>query len=318
VDNEILGNVVPAGGGIAKRGKRHKQQRPSLIPPFKSGPSAASRPQLGAILVREGKLSEENAGRIHEFQSAQRLRFGEAAVQLGLVGDEDVQQALAYQFDYPYLSIDDERVDPEVISAFCPFDPRVEAFRALRAQVVLRWLSVGGGGRAFAVIGPGRGDGRSYLAANLAVVFAQLGTRTVLIDADMRNPRQHNLFRVSNQSGLSQVLAGRGEPESIQHVQPFRDLSVIPAGPQPPNPQELLVRPHFQDLLEELANEYRVIIVDTPAGGNGADAQFIVRSTRAALMVIRKNHTRVRPATRFAQELGPTGVSMLGTVLNQF
>ena len=316
MENEVLGNVIPSGRGNAKRNKRNK--RANLIPQFKSESGVEPGTRIGDILLREGKLVAEHMGRVHEYQAAQHIRFGEAAVQLGLVSDEDVQQALAYQFDYPYLPVDDERIDPEVIAAFRPFDPRVEAFRALRAQVVLRWLSVGTGGRAFAVIGPGRGDGRSYLAANLAVVFAQLGTRTVLIDADMRNPRQHKIFKVSNQSGLSQILAGRGEPESIQHVPPFRELSVIPAGSLPPNPQELLVRPQFEDLLDELANEYRVIIVDTPAGVNGADVQFVVRSTRAALMVIRKNHTRVRRATRFAQDLGPTGVSVLGTVLNRY
>lgn len=316
MDNENLGSIIPVGGAIAKRSKRAK--RPSLIPPFKAGPGAASTPLLGAILIREGKLTEESTERVQQFQGQTQLRFGETAVQMGLVSDADVAQALARQFDYPYLSDDDDRIDREVVSAFRPFDPRVEAFRALRAQVMLRWLSVGSGGRAIAIIGPGRADGRSYLAANLAVVFAQLGTRTVLIDADMRNPRQHKLFKLSNQSGLSQILAGRGEPESIQPIPALRGLSVIPSGPVPPNPQELLLRAQFEELLDELEGTFHVIIVDAPAGVNGADVHFIARTARAALMVVRQNHTRVKAATRLADELAPTGVSVLGTVLNKF
>ncbi|MCC6609981.1 MAG: chain length determinant protein tyrosine kinase EpsG [Burkholderiales bacterium] len=308
--------MIPVGGAIAKRSKRAK--RPSLIPQFKAGPGATTVPLLGAILVREGKLTAESAERVQQLQHRTQLRFGETAVQFGLVGDADVAHALALQFDYPYLPDDDERIDPEVISAFRPFDARVEAMRALRAQVMLRWLSVGSGGRAIAMIGPGRGDGRSYLAANLAVVFAQLGTRTVLIDADMRHPRQHKLFKLSNQSGLSQILAGRGEPESIQSIPALRSLSVIPAGPLPPNPQELLLRAQFEELLDELEGTFHVIIIDAPAGVDGADVHFIARAARAALMVVRQNHTRVKAATRLQDELAPTGVSVLGTVLNKF
>lgn len=316
MDNEFLGTVIPAPGGVARRDKRHR--RPPLIPAFKPPANGSSGPLLGEILVRDGKLAPDGADRAHQLQSERQLRFGEAAVQLGLVSDADVQRALAQQFDYPYLAPDNDTLDAELVAAFCPFDQRVEAFRALRSQIVLRWLSVGGGGRAFSVIGPGRGDGRSYLAANLAVVFAQLGTPTVLIDADMRAPRQHQLFKLNNRSGLSSILAGRGEPDSIQRVPLLRDLSVVPAGPLPPNPQELLVRPVFQDLLEELGERFRVIIVDTTAAASGADAQFVSRATRAALLVVRRNHTRVGAATRFTQDLGPAGVNVLGTVLNQF
>ena len=282
--------------------------------------AAGGRPPrpIGAILRDNGKLDGEEVERILQRQRETGSRFGAVGLELGLISETDLHLALAEQFDFPCLLPGDETVAPEVIAAFQRFDPRVEALRALRAQVTLRWLDAEHGGRALAIVSPERGEGRSYLAANLAVVFAQLGARTVLIDADMRNPRQHELFRLPNRSGLSAILAGRGESGSIQRIGPFETLSVITSGAIPPNPQELLARPAFSELLDELAKVFSVVIVDTPAGVGVADVQFICRSTRAALMILRKNYTRTKAAARLVDELGPTKTTLIGTVLNEF
>jgi len=290
----------------------------SLIPTTRESSGASAGRQIGTFLVESGKLSVEGTEQVLRLQRTEGSRFGETALKLGLITETDLRFALAEQFDYPYLLPGDERIAPSVIAAYQPFDPRVEVFRELRAQLTLRWLDSQAGGRAFAVVSPGRGDGRSYLAANLGVVFAQLGERTLLIDADMRNPQQHVLFKLQDHNGLSAILMGRGHAGCIQRVAPFRDLSVIPAGGLPPNPQELLARPFFSQLLDELAQQFSVIIVDTPAGGNAADVQFICRSTSAALMVLRRNHTRAKTANRLIDQLGPTRVTVLGTVLNEF
>ena len=281
---------------------------------------SGSRPGrlLGEILEGKGKLTVDEVDRILQLQRESGLRFGETAVGAGLLDETDLQLALAEQFGFPCVLPEQERVDPDVIAAYRPFDPRVETFRALRAQLTLRWLDAAPGGRTIAVVSPEHGEGRSYIAANLAVVFAQLGARTVLIDADMRNPRQHALFKLPNRSGLSAILAGRGEPGSIQRVEPFEALSVITAGATPPNPQELLARPAFAELLQELTKVFYVVIVDTPPGVGVADVQFICRSAGAALMVLRRHHTRARSAARLLDQLGPTRATLVGTVLNEF
>jgi protein-tyrosine kinase len=308
-----VSNVIPAfepaaasarGGGPA-----------AAIEAIRGGPPAR---QLGAILMEHGKLAYDGIERILQLQREEESRFGEAALKLGLISEADLRRALAEQFDFPCLLPGDEKIAPAVIAAYQPFHPRVEAFRALRAQVTLRWLDAEHGGRTLAIVSPERGEGRSYLAANLAVVFAQLGARTVLIDADMRNPRQHALFKLPNRSGLSAILAGRGDATSIQRVEPFDTLSIITAGAIPPNPQELLARPTFSQLLDELAKEFYIVIVDTPAGVGVADVQFICRGTRAALMVLRRNYTRAKAANRLVDELGPTKATLVGTVLNEF
>lgn len=305
-------NIISAFESVPSGASRN------LIPAFEGARGRHTGRFIGAILVDAGKLTLEEVERIVQIQREEGLRFGEAATKLGLIREGDLQQALAHQFDYPYLMPGEGEISPEVIAAYHPFDRRVEALRALRAQITLRWLNVEEGGKALSVVGSERGEGRSYLAANLAVVYSQLGERTLLIDADMRNPRQHQLFKVDNRSGLSAILSGRGEMESIQRVPAFRELSIIPAGALPPNPQELLARSYFPRLLDELAKEYNVIIVDTPAGARVADAQFACRGTRAALMVVRRNQTRIRAAHRFIDELTTAKVKILGAVLNEF
>jgi chain length determinant protein tyrosine kinase EpsG len=305
-------NVIPAFGHGARGGEL------GPLAAIEAAAGGAPARSLGSILLEHGKLTAEGIEQVRELERDEGLRFGEAAVKLGLISEADLRVALAEQFDFPCLLPGDEKVSSSLIAAYHPFDARVEAFRALRAQVTLRWLDAEHGGRTLAVVSPERGEGRSYLAANLAVVFAQLGARTVLVDADMRNPRQHALFKLPNRSGLSSILAGRGDGSSLQRVETFETLSIITAGAIPPNPQELLARPTFSQLLDDLAKVFYVVIVDTPAGVGVADVQLICRSTRAALMVLRKDYSRTKAAGRLVDELGPTKATLVGTVLNEF
>ena len=271
---------------------------------------------IGAILVDSGKLTIEAAERILRLQKEQGLLFGDAALQLGLLTNEDIQFALARQYDYPYLLKGDGEVSSELVAAFQPFSPQVEALRALRSQLMLRWFTGQQERRALAIVSPARGEGRSYLAANLAVVFSQLGEHTLLIDADMRNPRQHALFGLENRTGLSSII-GRGEVSNIHRIPSFKDLSLLTAGPQPPNPQELLGRPPFAKLLAELAGEFDVVIIDTPATDEYGDARAIAVRAGGALMVARKKETRVADLRELVKQLTQSGVAVVGSVLNE-
>lgn len=273
---------------------------------------------IGAILIDSGKLTLDDAERILRFQKEHGLRFGDAAIQLGLLESQDIQRALAQQFDYPYLTKREagSKIADELIAAYQPFSHQVEILRALRSQLMLRWFTGEPEQRTLAVASPGRGDGRSYLAANLAVVFSQLGEHTLLIDADLRNPRQHALFGIENRSGLSSILSSRAELSDIKRVPSFIDLSVLPAGPQPPNPQELLGRPIFAKLLDELTHEFDVIIIDTPAGGEYADVQTIAVRASGALMVARNNRTSVAAFNDMVKSFAQASVAVVGSVFN--
>src|SRR6267142_5526653 len=219
--------------------------------------------RIGSILAEEGKLSVEDIDRIMELQQTNGSRFGEAALRLGLITEDDLRCAVARQYDLPHLLPGNESISKELVVAYEPFHPRAEELRALRTQLLMRWSNAGVRQRVLAVVSPGSGEGRSYVAANLAVVFSQLGERTLLVDADLRTPRQHRIFNVPDRVGLSAVLAGRADRSAVTQILEFGRLSLLPAGAPPPNPQELLSRPALAALLDELRPEFDVILFDT-------------------------------------------------------
>jgi len=282
-------------------------------------PARATR-TLGAILIDGGQLKPEDAERVLQYQKQQNLRFGEAALRLGLISEADIQFALSRQFAYAYLRRTPGEMRPlsdELVAAYQPFSTRVEQLRAIRSQLMLRWFDRAEERQVLTVVGAERGEGRSYLAANLAIVFSQLGERTLLVDADMREPRQHFMFHLENQIGFSTLLAGRSREEAIVRISDLAGLSVLPAGPTPPNPLELLNRLNFDEFMIQAKGAYDVIIVDTPAMTSGEDAAMIAVRTGAALAVARSGSTRVAAYTDLVQGLMDAGVAVVGSVLNE-
>lgn len=273
---------------------------------------------IGAILIDSGKLTTANAERILRLQKDEGLRFGDAAIKLGLLKDSDVAFALARQYDYPYLPETSADVSAELIAAYRPFSAQVEELRALRSQLMLRWFSSSSDRKALAITSPGSGEGRSWLAANLAVVFSQLGENTLLVDADMRSPRQQALFKLENRAGLSSYLSGRGNPSDIQRIGAFKGLSILPSGPIPPNPQELLGREQFTEVLAGLRERFDAIIIDTPAAGEYADAQTIAVRAGGALLLARKNHTSFAALGALSTAHAQLGVQLAGCALTEF
>ncbi len=291
----------------------------NIIPTAAGGFTAGGGERsIGAILIDAGKLTPEGAERILRLQRERGLRFGDAATQLGLITQADIDFAISRQFNYPYLLRGQSKVSEDLVAAYVPFSPQVETLRALRSQLMLRWFDTDPARKALAVVSAERHEGRSFIAANLAVVFSQLGEHTLLIDADLRNPCQHQLFGLDNRAGLSAVLSGRGGPEAIQRIPALLDLSVLPAGAVPPNPLELLGRALFPQLLKDLAMEFDVIILDSPAAADYADAQTLAARAGAALIVARKNATRISEVKRVAENLAHDKANIVGTVLNDF
>lgn len=272
---------------------------------------------IGAILVSAGKLTVAQVEQVLRSQKDVGLLFGDAAIRLGFVRPQDVEQALARQFEYPYLIPGQNKISRDVVAAYNPFSPEVDLLRAARSQLLTRWFGDQVERKALAVISHARGDGRSYVAANLAVVFSQLGQRTLLIDADMRNPRQHLLFGIGNGVGLSSVLSGRAGAEAISRIPDLIDLSVLTAGPTPPNPGDLVARAHFSTHIEQAIKSYDAVIVDTPAASLGNDAHSIGHRARAALLVVRKDRTRFDVVQRMTTHFASAGVHVLGALLNE-
>lgn len=273
-------------------------------------------PNVGRLLRDAGKLTSADVERVVLLQKTEKLRFGEAAIKLGLIDEADLQQALSRQFDYPHLSPGEGQFSPDLIAVYEPFGHQAEQLRALRSQLMMRWFS--NGRKTLTIAGINAGDGASYLAANLAVMFSQLGERTLLIDADLRRPRQHVLFDLGNRPGLSELLAGRVKIPVANRIPAFPKLSVLTAGAVPPNPAELLSHAATPIKLKGLAEHYGVILIDTSAAHGSADAAVVAARTGAALLVLRQNHTQLAAAAAFQANLASAGAVMLGTVLNQF
>lgn len=275
-----------------------------------------SESSIGKLLLDLGKIKAEDAERIIRLQKADNIRFGDAAQKLGLITEEDIKQVLSLQFDYPYLQAGEAKFSKELIAAYKPFSKQVEALRALRSQLILRWFNEGN--KSLAIVSATSSDGCSNLAANLAVVFSQLGEQTLLVDANLRAPVQHKIFNLNESRGLSDILAGRAGLEVVKKIDSFVDLTVLGAGTVPPNPQELLSRPNFIEFMKQAAAHYDVVIVDTSPAIDTSDAQTVASRCQGALLTSRLNETRISDLTNIRDQLTLAGVQIVGAVVNDF
>jgi chain length determinant protein tyrosine kinase EpsG len=250
--------------------------------------------------------------------AAQRLqgeRFGEVASRLGLVKEHDVQHALARQAEFPLAVPGESTLSPELITAYQPASARAEELRTLRSELGLRWF--GRGHRALAIVEARPGDGGAVLAANLAVAFAQLGERTLLIDGNLRAPGQHELFGLKSETGLADFIRGRENLDGAAVKVPgFSCLSVMFAGALPPNPQELLGHVSFAYLMETATTKYGIVILDTPPMLQCADAQLIAARAGGAVLATKRHETRLNDVARIKSQLEAAGVTLLGAVVD--
>lgn len=272
---------------------------------------------IGELIRSARGLSDEQIERILAYQRRSGLRFGEAAVALRLADREDVLEALSRQFQYTPAFAGRER-SSELLAAVDPFGDQADAFRELRSRLLVEVLDEDSR-RALAVLSSDVGDGKTYLAANLAVSFSQLGENTLLIDADLHTPRLHQLLGVQqNGAGLSSVLAGFVSPGALVHeVAGLPNLYLAPAGALPPNPPELLQRPAFERLMRKMRQEFDHVVVDTPAGTRGADARVVAARCGAALVVARKGRSRMAALEGLLAALGRGPARMAGLVMNE-
>lgn len=283
------------------------------------GPQAsavAAEPSLGTIFRDAGRLTAEQVDRIVAHQRQHGLRFGEAAVALGLVDAEAVMSGLSRQYHYPYATADRRRSSPELVMLHDPLSPQAEAVRMLRAQLALQ-ARPDAVAPALAVLSPDGGDGRTWLAANLAVAMAQTGERVLLVEADLRRPRLHRVLGLdAPAAGLAHALAGRRDEPLLLQPADMPGLHLLSAGPPPPNPLELLERRTLTELLQSWSRRFDRIVVDTPAGGVGADATVVAARCGTALLVARQHRSRLDALRTLQRSAEAAGVRWLGVVHN--
>ena len=297
--------------------KESSAHEPAGATTVEPGPAVADR-SIGSIIAETRNLSADQVEKVLQYQRNKGIRFGEAAIALGYASADDVLFALSQQFHYPYAAEEQRKANPELVALNQPFGVQAESFRAIRSQIMMRLFNEGQERCAIAVVSPDSGDGKSFFSANLAVTLAQLGGRTLLVDADMRGPRQHQVFGIPNNAGLSGILSGRAEAKVIQQVPGVRSLFVLPVGITPPNPLELVERPAFGLLIRELLAKFDHVVVDTPAAQYGSDCAVIAARCGAALVIARQNKSRVARLEELVSNLAETPAKLAGVIVNEF
>ncbi len=211
-----------------------------------------------------------------------------------------------------------QRLKPcsELLVANEPRHPRSEAIRALRTRLLLARDNARRPG-TFAVMSACPAEGRSELCAELAIAFAQLGRATLLIDADLRNPRQHRLFGEHNRSGLAQALH-RHESPWIYGVQGTPHLALMTSGGIPANPLELLSAGGLEQIIAGCQRDYEFLVIDTPPATRYSDGLAIAAVAGRALVVTRARKTSFQQLTEMARQLAATSAHVAGAVINRF
>lgn len=281
--------------------------------------SSSDRPfsSIGRFLLEMGKITPEDTTRILQVQKEENLKFGDAAKRLGLITEIDLQQALSRQFEYTYLPADNKKYSTDLIAAYQPFSVQVESFRVLRSQLLFRWLSEGF--KTISIVGANSGEGTSYVASNLAIVFSQLGKKTLLIDGNLRQPRLKGMFALTQNFGLSDILIDRTPRTELLNIIPdIPNLTVLGAGTLPPNPQELLSREVFLQLIKYASTIFDVILIDTPSINQGSDSQIISSVTKGAILISQVNKTTVDEMRSLKVQIQGAGASVIGAVVNNF
>ena len=271
--------------------------------------------RIGTLLLQSGKIKAVDADKILQEQVRSKLRFGDAAIKLGLIKQSDVEEILSQQFNFPYMKKSDNKVDPSLIAAYVPYSNEVDKIKSLRGQLGVRWFNEN---KSLLVVSTKSGAGNSVLSANLAVSYAQLGKKTLLVDANMRNPCIHELFKVVNGKGLSDMLASRTDSAPLIRVGEIDNLTLLTAGANPPNPVELLSSAALSNLNGLFEEQFDVVIYDTPAYREYGDAQAMMGTVKGLLLVARKNVTHMEDIKTLKLDASVNNAVIVGSALTEF
>lgn len=189
----------------------------------------------------------------------------------------------------------------------------VEAYKAIRANLLFMLSTAAE--KAVVVTSAEPSAGKSTTCSNLAITMAQTGAKVVIVDADMRKPVLHKIFRVSNNNGLSKLLSGLIKPEDCINKSIMPNLDLINAGPIPPNPSELLGSERMAGLLQTLSASYDYIFLDAPPINVVADSLMFLDKTAGAILVARQKQTHYDELQKAAESIRNLHSSVLGVVI---
>jgi capsular exopolysaccharide synthesis family protein len=190
-----------------------------------------------------------------------------------------------------------------------------EAIRSVRTSLL--FSSADDGAKTLVVTSTAPGEGKTLVAANIAIALAQAGQRVILMDADMRRPRVHEVFSIDQDPGLSNLVVGRVDRSNAIRSSEVSGLSLLAAGHIPPNPSELLVSKKFQSLIAEMKSEYDWIILDSPPVMAVTDACLLAHDATGVLFVIGSEMIDRNAASAALDQLEASNAHFVGAVLNK-
>lgn len=196
-----------------------------------------------------------------------------------------------------------------------PKSPISEAYRVLRTNI--QYASVDDPVKVIVVTSSGPGEGKSTTAANLAVTFSQMGSKVLLIDADLRKPRIHKIFGLQNQKGLTNFLAARDDYKNYIRNILLSDLNIITAGAIPPNPSELLSSKAMKQFVAQVRNDYDIVLIDAPPVGTVTDAAVISAIVDGTIIVAASGNVEEDSLVRTKELLSKVNANIIGVVLNK-
>jgi capsular exopolysaccharide synthesis family protein len=195
-----------------------------------------------------------------------------------------------------------------------PKSPSAEAYRTLRTNIL--FSSMDNDIKTLLVTSPGPGEGKSITAANLAITMSQVGKKVLLIDCDMRRPSLHEVFGISKEVGLTDLLMEELEIGEVVHKY-SENLNILTCGTIPQNPSEVLASRVMKRVLEEAAKEYNFIILDTPPVIAVTDAQILATRVEGVILVINSSVTPIEASKKAKNLLKAVNANIIGVVLNK-
>ncbi|MGD6942430.1 CpsD/CapB family tyrosine-protein kinase [Cytobacillus gottheilii] len=195
-----------------------------------------------------------------------------------------------------------------------PKSPIAEQYRTIRTNI--QFSAIDEEIRTILVTSSGPGEGKSTTVANLAVVFAQQGKRVLLVDADLRKPTVHYTFNTLNTTGLTNVLTNQMSLMEAVKANDEKNLYILPCGPIPPNPSELLGSKAMTRVMDEALNEFDIILFDTPPVLAVTDAQILANKCEGTIIVVGSGKTEKEQLLKSKELLTAAQAKILGVVLN--
>jgi capsular exopolysaccharide synthesis family protein len=274
----------------------------------------AARPMMAPVRpnVPQGVLVGILAGLVLGLALALLLEFLDSSV----ASQQEIEERLGLAFlgFVPSMPAGDPGESKELLLHRDPKSLAAECIRSIRTNLL--FMSPDKRFKRMLVTSSGPQEGKSTTAINLGITMAQSGNRVLVIDTDMRRPRLHKAFGVSNEVGVSSVVVGEGRLEDALKTTDVPNLFVLPCGPIPPNPAELMHTKSFAELLDQLGTQFDLLIFDSPPVGAVSDAVVLATLVDGVVMVLKAGKTQRDLAKRTVKALRDVKANVYGAVLN--